>query len=139
MKIWLTITSVFFFFLTACSGEQSETLSPKPKENTPVSNEEETEQDADTSTEETETPDETPVQLISEARARDILAGSCLFAGCHANAADTLLNSAEQSKQSLESGVMPPPNQSRYTIGDLQKAQLIKFFENKLAQAELTD
>ncbi len=76
------------------------------------------------------TPAPAPAPL-NEAQALSLVRGSCIFAGCHADAA-TLMASPNILLQ-VKDSLMPPPTQQRYTLRAADRAALVAYFENRSA------
>jgi hypothetical protein len=79
------------------------------------------------------TPTPTPVATstpapLNEAQALALVRGSCIFAGCHADAMTVMAspNILMQVKDSL----MPLPTQQRYTLRPADRAALVAYLEN---------
>lgn len=70
----------------------------------------------------------TPPAPLNEAQALALVRGSCIFAGCHADAMTVMAspNILMQVKDSL----MPPPTQQRYTLRPADRAALVVYLEN---------
>jgi hypothetical protein len=66
---------------------------------------------------------------LTEAQALSVIRGSCIYAGCHADA-PTLMASPNIVSQ-LQNNVMPPTNQQRYTIRAQDRQALIAFLQTK--------
>lgn len=82
----------------------------------------------------TPTPTVTPAPApLNETQALALVRGSCIFAGCHADAATVMAspNILVQVKDSL----MPPPTQQRYTLRPADRAALVAYLENRNAAA----
>jgi hypothetical protein len=69
------------------------------------------------------------VAEITEEQALGIIEASCLAANCHATT-DELLASA-QLLERIEDGTMPPTNQSRYTLSDEKRAELVLYLQSQ--------
>jgi hypothetical protein len=65
---------------------------------------------------------------LNEAQALALVRGSCIFAGCHADAG-TVLASPNILMQ-VKDNLMPPPNQQRYTLRPADRAALVAYLEN---------
>lgn len=74
-------------------------------------------------------PSQAQRPLLQESQAQALLQGSCLFAGCHADGPSLLQN--PNSLMQLSDKLMPPPNQSRYTLRDQDRADLVRFLNAK--------
>lgn len=136
MKILLSILLLAAWSL-ACSSGSSDSSggaanSNNPSTNTNTNTETDTEEDEDDSTNtNTNNPveeQEEEVALISEERARGIIEASCLAAGCHATPDQVLENG--QIIFQLETSLMPPLDQSRYTLSDTRRAELVKYLKS---------
>lgn len=80
----------------------------------------------------TPTPSATPTPL-NETQALGLVRGSCIFAGCHADAA-TLMASPNMLVQ-VKDNLMPPPTQQRYTLRPADRAALVAYLESRSSAA----
>ncbi len=82
------------------------------------------------------TPTTTPAPApLNEAQALSLVRGSCIYAGCHADAA-TLMASPNILLQ-VKDSLMPPPTQQRYTLRPADRAALVAYLQNSDAAALL--
>lgn len=78
----------------------------------------------------TATPTPTP---LNETQALSLVRGSCIFAGCHADA--TTLMASPNILIQVKDNLMPPPTQQRYTLRPADRAALVAYLENRDAAA----
>ncbi len=73
--------------------------------------------------------DTTSKSLLNETQALALVRGSCIYAGCHADAATVMAspNILVEVKDSL----MPPPTQQRYTLRSADRAALVAYLEDR--------
>ncbi len=121
------------YFVDACESKTATTV-PSTKEKNPEAGSDPNENNQDSSN--TNTNDETEntnqdgeVALITESRARSIMAASCIAGDCHGSVDDIF--TSENMIFQLENNIMPPPEQARYTLSDQRRAELVLFFNNQ--------
>lgn len=71
-----------------------------------------------------------PVQPLTEAQALSLVRGSCIYAGCHADAA--VIMASPNILPQLRDNLMPPPTQQRYTLRSADRAALVSYFQSKV-------
>ena len=130
MPRFLLISLLISSFAASCSESDSGPVATMPAP-TPT-----TEKPKDTSTSPpSEDPDEDSsekpeeVALISETAARGIVEASCLAAGCHATVDQVWVSTQLQFQ--VETSLMPPLDQSRYTLSDKKRAELVKYLKSR--------
>lgn len=136
MKIPRILSLCLFFSVLACESktETAATTAPATAQSNKDDSVDSTEKEDDDSSNPNTNPDndstETPViRDINEETALGIMEASCLAAGCH-NSTDQIIDS-ETLVQHLEDETMPPPDQSRYTLSDTRRAELLLYLEGR--------
>jgi hypothetical protein len=140
-KTWMTSISIVFSGL-ACTEQPSDYRGRTVQQASPSGEldvtENQTPGPAAPSPGTNPTPTPTPVATstpapLNETQALALVRGSCIFAGCHADATTVMAspNILVQVKDSL----MPPPTQQRYTLRPADRAALVTYLENRSAAA----
>ncbi|SMF68573.1 hypothetical protein [Pseudobacteriovorax antillogorgiicola] len=129
----LSMLSIWLLSVAACSSKNTTTTSPRASSETTEDRSENSDSSNNTDQEtddqsQTDTSNE-EVRLITESQARSIMEASCIAAGCHADV-DEIFDSNTIVTQ-IESELMPPPDQGRYTLSDEKRAELLLFFSNR--------
>lgn len=115
-------------YVVSCTSSEPAASPVNPRStNTNNDDQNEPEDSTDKRSNDDETEDE--VALISKSRAEGIMEASCSASDCHSDI--DLLFEAESLIDHLEDETMPPPDQSRYTLSDQRRSELIKYFENQ--------
>lgn len=123
---------IILFNLEACTSEtdSSPTMAANQADDTDDSENNTTDTDSGTNTDPDDSSDvDQPVALISENQARNIMEASCLAADCHA-AVDEVFEHVDIINKLIDEE-MPPPDQSRYTLSDNRRAELVLFFQTR--------
>lgn len=68
---------------------------------------------------------------LSETQAIALVRGSCIYAGCHADATTLMLSSTILTQ--LRNNLMPPPTQTRYTLRADDRTALVNYFQSRAA------
>ncbi|HET9240015.1 MAG TPA: hypothetical protein VFO10_22325 [Oligoflexus sp.] len=140
-KAWMTSFSIMFSGL-ACTEQSSDYRGRSVQETSPageldVSEKQTQGSDAPTSgttPKATPTPGATPAPApLNEAQALALVRGSCIFAGCHADA--TTVMASPNILMQVKDSLMPPPTQQRYTLRPADRAALVAYLENRNAGA----
>lgn len=140
--VWIAGLGILSFVLLGCSKSSSTSSSPRPvtrgveveskTDDDTASSGTDRDQSTDTSSStdsDTTDSDSDEITMISESRALSIMQASCMAAGCHSDL--TALTNEPTLIQQLENELMPPPNQSRYTLSDRSRAELVLYFSNQ--------
>jgi len=71
-----------------------------------------------------------PAQPLTDPQALSLVRGSCIYAGCHADAA--VIMASPNILPQLRDNLMPPPTQQRYTLRSADRAALVAYFQSKV-------
>jgi hypothetical protein len=77
----------------------------------------------------TTVPRPAPPAPLNETQAVALVRGSCIYAGCHADAAALMVSPTILMQ--LRDNLMPPPTQSRYTLRAADRSSLVNYFQSR--------